>query len=112
MSKIYIEFNAFRCSICTLRLHNIEGGLLWARALQRARSLQLPVEPVPRPEPVRFLGRIPPNRASDPAHRPADHDRFQQVHESDEPQHHHGLGLPYLTLKTELACSVLLLSFN
>ncbi|XP_068665001.1 GDSL esterase/lipase LTL1-like isoform X2 [Aristolochia californica] len=64
------------------------GGMLRPRALQRARTLHGPLQPLPQQGHLRFLGRLPPLREGEPPHRPADPERQHGLHEAHEPEHH------------------------
>ena len=70
--------------------------MLWPRPLQWAWNMHPIVKPVPKPEHLCVLGRIPSLRACKPAHCPADHDWVYRVHEPNEPKHHYGHGLQVL----------------
>uniref|UniRef100_A0A453P3K2 Uncharacterized protein n=1 Tax=Aegilops tauschii subsp. strangulata TaxID=200361 RepID=A0A453P3K2_AEGTS len=71
-----------------LRVHEREGGVLWAGAVQRDRAVHGGVQRVRRPGGVRLLGRLPPHGAGQPHHRRSVHARVHRLHAPHEPQHH------------------------
>lgn len=78
------------------RFRVIEGGMLWTGTLQWAGNMQYFLEPLPKQEYVSILGCFSSRRTCNQVDCPKYDDGLHQVHESNEPQHHHGHGLQEL----------------
>lgn len=75
------------------RFCDIKGCMLWTRPFQWAWALHITVESMPGQEPLCLLGPIPSFRESKQVNCPANYDRVEPVHESDELELHSCNGL-------------------